>query len=59
MTEKVISTVGWEILEKISGSSLPTSQRVSPMVACSMPEMQTISPTIAVSQGTRFKPSIS
>ena len=59
MTEKVISIVGWEILEKAKGSSQPTAQRVSPMVACSMPEMTTMSPTVALSQGVRFRPVIS
>ena len=56
-TEKVISSVGAEILTKGKGSAKPFAQTVSPMVTSPMPLIAMILPAAASVTGTLFRPS--
>ena len=57
LTEKVISTLGSEILGNSIASGADGSHSVSPIETPSTPLTHTISPTIALSTATRLSPS--
>ena len=57
LTEKVISSVGAEILTKGRGSAAPLAHIVSPMVTSPMPLIAIILPASDSVTGTLFSPS--